>query len=104
VIGTNKSDAAETVRSLLADLTGQGDGELPRAGMLRFPETPAGSGERPPIDELLQRRAIRAISYEHWLAIEAREVKLAAELGRGERVKLPTHSELLAACDDVARL
>lgn len=106
VIGTNKSDAAETVRSLLADLTGHGDGgtALPRAGMLRFPEPPAGAGDRAPIDDLLQRRGIRVISYQHWLAIEAREVKLAAELGRGERVKLPTHAELLAACDDVARL
>jgi ferredoxin--NADP+ reductase len=108
VIGTNKSDAAETVRSLLADLTGQGgDGggpALPRAGMLRFPEQAAGPGQRTPIDELLERRGIRPISYQQWLAIEAREVKLAAELGRGERVKLPTHAELLAACDDVARL
>ncbi len=104
VIGTNKSDAAETVRSLLADLTGQGDGALPRAGLLRFPEAAAGAGDRAPIDELIERRGIRAISYQNWLAIEAREVKLAAELDRGERVKLPTHAELLAACDDVARL
>ncbi len=40
VIGTNKSDAAETVRSLLADLAGgpgPGDVQLPRAGLLRMP-------------------------------------------------------------------
>jgi ferredoxin/flavodoxin---NADP+ reductase len=105
VIGTNKSDAAETVRSLLADLVGEaGDGALPRAGMLRFPEPAAASGPRPPIDELLDRRGVRPISYDQWLAIEAREVELAAELGRGERVKLPSHAELLAACDDVARI
>ena len=39
VIGTNKSDAAETVRSLLADLLGDEavDVPLPRPGMLRYP-------------------------------------------------------------------
>ncbi len=41
VIGTNKSDAAETVRCLLEDLAGgpgEGDVQLPRAGLLRYPE------------------------------------------------------------------
>ena len=40
VIGTNKSDAAQTVRSLLADLAGgpgPGDVPLPRAGLLPIP-------------------------------------------------------------------
>ena len=40
VIGTNKSDAAETVRCLLEDLAGgpgDGDTPLPRAGLLRLP-------------------------------------------------------------------
>jgi len=40
VIGTNKSDAAQTVRALLADLAGgpgPGDVPLPRAGLLRMP-------------------------------------------------------------------
>src|SRR6201982_4041946 len=43
VIGTNKSDAAETVRRLVDDLAG-GPGEgavpLPRAGLLRYPDRP----------------------------------------------------------------
>src|SRR5580692_6936809 len=41
VIGTNKSDAAETVRCLLEDLAGgpgAGDVALPRAGLLRYPD------------------------------------------------------------------
>ena len=45
VIGTNKSDAAETVRCLLEDLAGgpgEGDVPLPRAGLLRYPDRPAG--------------------------------------------------------------
>src|SRR5580692_11747268 len=47
VIGTNKSDAAQTVRSLLADLAGgpgPGDVPLPRAGLLPYPEAAPGSG------------------------------------------------------------
>ncbi|MEU0487410.1 FAD-dependent oxidoreductase [Streptosporangium sp. NPDC006013] len=70
VIGTNKSDAAETVRTLLADLA-----------------------DRDPVhrtdpDELLASRGISPITYEHWLAIEAAEAALARSLDRGERVKL----------------
>ena len=45
VIGTNKSDAAETVRALLADLAGgpgEGDAPLPRPGLLRLPRRHAG--------------------------------------------------------------
>ncbi len=55
VIGTNKSDAAETVRSLLADLLGDEavDVPLPRPGMLRYPaphraDPPAAGGGAPP--------------------------------------------------------
>jgi ferredoxin--NADP+ reductase len=47
VIGTNKSDAAQTVRALLADLAGgpgPDDAPLPRAGLLRLPEAGAGAG------------------------------------------------------------
>jgi len=46
VIGTNKSDAAETVRGLLEDLAGgpgAGDAPLPRAGLLRYPDPPAAA-------------------------------------------------------------
>ncbi len=46
VIGTNKSDAAQTVRSLLADLAGgpgPGDVQLPRPGLLRLPQGAPGA-------------------------------------------------------------
>ena len=52
VIGTNKSDAAETVRCLLEDLAGgpgEGDVPLPRAGLLRYPDRPP-----PAADPLVQ--------------------------------------------------
>jgi ferredoxin--NADP+ reductase len=87
VIGTNKSDAAETVRSLFADLAA---GEAERAGPA---ETPAHA-----LDEMLASRGVRLISYGDWLSIEKREAELAAELGRGERVKLAGWDALLAAC------
>ena len=50
VIGTNKSDAAETVRSLLADLAGGSaldDAPLPRPGVLRYPDGGARAGGLP---------------------------------------------------------
>jgi ferredoxin--NADP+ reductase len=48
VIGTNKSDAAETVRCLLEDLAGgpgEGDVPLPRAGLLRYPDRPPSAAD-----------------------------------------------------------
>ena len=48
VIGTNKSDAAETVRCLLEDLAGgpgEGDVPLPRAGLLRYPDRPVPAAD-----------------------------------------------------------
>ena len=47
VIGTNKSDASQTVRALLADLAGgpgPDDAPLPRAGLLRLPDGQAEPG------------------------------------------------------------
>ncbi|MBB5080499.1 FAD-dependent oxidoreductase [Nonomuraea endophytica] len=70
VIGTNKSDAAETVRTLLSDLAGH-DRVRPAA-----------------LDDLLRSRGVEPVTYEHWLRIEAAEEALARTLGRGERVKL----------------
>jgi ferredoxin--NADP+ reductase len=104
VIGTNKSDAAQTVRSLLADLAGgpgPGDVPLPRAGLLPYPEAAPGSG-RPSagsaFGDLLAARGIRPVSYADWLRIEQAEAALGESLGRGGRVKLPSRAELNRAC------
>jgi ferredoxin--NADP+ reductase len=80
VIGTNKADAAETVRSLLADLPG-----LPRAA---DPEADA-------VDAFLARRGTHVVGWEHWLEIDAHEIELGREHGR-ERTKAVAYAELLA--------
>ncbi len=105
VIGTNKSDAAQTVRSLLADLAGgpgPGDVPLPRAGLLRYPEATPGSGAEAGaasrFSQLLAARGIRPVSYDDWLRIEQAEADLGQSLGRGGRVKLASRDELHKAC------
>ncbi|GAA2902225.1 FAD-dependent oxidoreductase [Streptosporangium fragile] len=80
VIGTNKSDAAETVRTLLADLAG------------REPVRHAD------LDDLLAARGVSPVTYEQWLSIEAAEAELAKSLDRGERVKLLGLAAMLTAC------
>ena len=101
VIGTNKSDAAETVRSLLADLAGgpgPGDVQVPRAGLLRLPPA-TGQAQAPTrMSALLAERGVRTVSYADWLRIEAAEQELAASLGRGARVKLSSREDLHRAC------
>jgi ferredoxin/flavodoxin---NADP+ reductase len=103
VIGTNKSDAAETVRALLEDLAGgpaAGDTQLPRAGLLRYRDaaaTPADHDEGP-LATVLAGRGITPVSYDEWLRIETAEADLAQELGRGERVKLHSRDAIWSAC------
>ncbi|MBV9095764.1 MAG: FAD-dependent oxidoreductase [Streptosporangiaceae bacterium] len=122
VIGTNKSDAAETVRSLLEDLAGlaAGPGEggtlLPRPGLLRYPDpvaeataggvaaamgADAAAGAEAaewPLASVLAGRGVTPVSYDEWLCIEAAEAELAKALGRGERVKLAGRDAIWAAC------
>jgi ferredoxin--NADP+ reductase len=85
VIGTNKSDAAQTVRALLADLCPGGV----RAG----DPLPAGA-----LEALLAGRAVAPVRYADWLRVERAEAELAAALGRGARVKLPSRLEIDARC------
>ena len=110
VIGTNKSDAAETVRCLLEDLAGgpgQGEVALPRAGLLKFPDAQAqadadaeaGSAAAEwPLAALLSGRGVMPVSYAEWLRIETAESDLAKALGRGERVKLHNRDAIWSAC------
>jgi ferredoxin--NADP+ reductase len=108
VIGTNKADAAETVRALLADLAGgpgDKDAPLPRPGLLRFPQAAdaARDGAPPdgvasPLAAVLAERGVRPVSYAEWLRIESAEADLARSLSRGERVKLPGSDAIWSAC------
>jgi ferredoxin--NADP+ reductase len=99
VIGTNKSDAAETVRSLLADLAGgpgPDDVPLPRAGLLKLPDvSPQGES---PLRAVLTERGVRHVSYDDWLGIENAEKELGVSLGRGARVKLASRGDIHRAC------
>jgi ferredoxin--NADP+ reductase len=79
VIGTNKADAAETVRSLLADLE-----VLPGA---TEPEPEA-------VDRFLAARGTHVVGWEHWLEIDAHEIELGREHGR-ERTKLAGYDEIV---------
>jgi ferredoxin--NADP+ reductase len=77
VIGTNKSDAAETVASLIAD--------LPSAAQL----TPE------PVEKLLRRRGLRPTTYEDWMRIDAAESALGGRHGR-HRTKIASWPDLLS--------
>ncbi len=86
VIGTNKSDAAQTVRALLADLTGA-------------PPPPAAAA----LMEVLAGRGIVPVSYADWRKVEEAETALAVTLGRGARVKLPGAEAINAICRPTAK-
>jgi ferredoxin--NADP+ reductase len=81
VIGTNKSDAAETVASLLADAD-----SLPRAP------------ERDPdaVTALLAGRGVDVVTWDGWCAIEEAEAELGRTQGRSA-VKIADRATLLAA-------
>ncbi|HEY1726832.1 MAG TPA: NADP oxidoreductase [Candidatus Baltobacteraceae bacterium] len=81
VIGTNKADAAETVRAIVQDLP-----SLPRA-----PE-----GSEAALDALLQSRGVNVCSWDDWLAIDRHERELGSKNGREERVKVTDFTSLLA--------
>ncbi|MFI0349282.1 FAD-dependent oxidoreductase [Actinomadura sp. 9N407] len=80
VVGTNKSDAAETVRNLLED------------------HDPDGPRPARTVEELLESRGLPVITYADWLHLDAAEIELARSLGRGERVKLARWEAMRSAC------
>ena len=85
VIGTNKSDAAETVKALLADCVPGQDQALTQAA-------------REHLAGVLSARGVLPVSYADWLRVEQAEMELATALGRGARVKLPSREAIDAAC------
>ena len=47
---------------------------------------------------LLAGRQVALVSYADWLKVEQAEAELAAALGRGARVKLPSRADIDAHC------
>jgi ferredoxin/flavodoxin---NADP+ reductase len=84
VIGTNKSDAVETVNSLLADVY---DGAV------------QAHGRSDHLDRLLAGRGIHALDLPAWHRIDAAEIELGSSHGR-VRTTLAHRHDLLAAADD----
>jgi ferredoxin--NADP+ reductase len=80
VIGTNKSDAAETVRSLLADAP-----SLPR------PPEPDPDA----VTALLRSRGVRYLDWDRWLLLDAHETAEGARRGR-PRAKVCRIDDVLA--------
>jgi len=83
VIGTNKSDAKETVTALLADAP-----SLPPAPV-RDPDA---------VLRILAERGINVVTWEGWSAIERAEADLGRAQGR-ERAKIADRAALLRAAD-----
>jgi len=81
VIGTNRSDAAETVRSIATDRTSA--------------PPPARTGDEDPV-ERLRAAGVPVVLWDGWLAIEAAEQALGAQHGHA-RIKLPDRIDLLDA-------
>jgi ferredoxin--NADP+ reductase len=79
VIGTNKHDARETVRTLLADL----------------PSLPAAKQPDPAsVDALLASRGVQVVDWAGWCAVDAAERAAGAAQGRA-RAKVADRAELL---------
>ncbi len=84
VIGTNKSDAVETVGSLLADIR---DGAI------------APHHDPDELDRLLAERGIHPLDIDAWHRIDAAEIDLGRSRGR-RRTTLAQRRELLAAAEE----
>jgi ferredoxin--NADP+ reductase len=80
VIGTNKPDAAETVRTVLAAHT---------AGSLPVPAAPD-------IEALLEERGVQVVHYDQWKLLDALEIQAGEAEGR-PRVKFADVRSMLEA-------
>jgi len=86
IIGTNKPDAVETVRSMIEDL---------ESGHIAT-EDREGHGA---LEAILRERGVRFVSYAEWLKLDALEIERGKSAGR-PRVKLAGREEMLAELGD----
>ena len=82
VIGTNKSDGAETAASVLADLA-----SLPAPA---HPEPDA-------VVDRLREYGIEPVAWEDWLRLDAAEIELGSARGGTDRVKIAERAAMLDA-------
>ncbi|MDR7304036.1 FAD-dependent oxidoreductase [Haloactinomyces albus] len=85
VIGTNKNDAAETVRSLLEDLVER--------------DLDTGRHDRKRVIRLLEQRGVDYIDWAGWLRLDTHETRLGQQQSR-PRVKLPDLPSMLQSSRD----
>jgi ferredoxin/flavodoxin---NADP+ reductase len=90
VIGTNKKDAQQTVDAILADLSGNSNGDGESALRALDP----GAGDPAKIETLLRTRRPDLVTYEGWSSIDRHERSLGEPAGR-PRVKLTTIEQML---------
>ncbi len=83
VIGTNKSDASQTVDKLIEDLEAAADAPAPRLDL----------------DVVWAERGFRPSTFEHWLKIDAEEISRGEALGR-TRTKVCDWDELRSLCTE----
>jgi ferredoxin--NADP+ reductase len=92
LIGHTKSDASETVRHLVEDITGAADGEAP--GDLDGGRTaPQGAPEA--VTEFLAGKGVEYIEWSGWELLDAHERSLGEAEGR-ERVKVVPRAEMIS--------
>lgn len=91
VIGTNKADALDTVKSMLEDVRA-------KATMLGESDTGGGDiGQNDDAVQVLSARNVRVVSFSDWQHIDEQERVLGESQGR-PRVKFVTVGEMLDAC------
>jgi len=85
LIGHTKSDAAETIKNLVDDLTDE-SGEPRRTATDRSPQA---------VTDFLEARGVHPISWAGWELLDAHERGLGVPRGR-ERIKVVPRDEMIA--------
>jgi ferredoxin/flavodoxin---NADP+ reductase len=81
VVGTNKADAHDTIKILVAE-------------QLNLPTLDAEHAKSEAVDKLLESKGVRFISFKHWQALDAHELQLGLAQGR-PRVKVTDIAKML---------
>eukprot|EP01087_Luapelamoeba_hula_P009267 TRINITY_DN2383_c0_g3_i1.p3 TRINITY_DN2383_c0_g3~~TRINITY_DN2383_c0_g3_i1.p3 ORF type:complete len:116 (-),score=31.97 TRINITY_DN2383_c0_g3_i1:33-380(-) len=85
VIGTNRTDAEETVDSLYKDIT---------AGKLASTDATTATTNNP-VRELLESRGVQVVDFDGWKRIDQQEMARGKPRGKQERDKFTVIAEML---------